>query len=199
MALLRKAVLSISCASGAVFRSLKQTQIRSSNSAISLLTENRRSHSTRTTTNTRWEATQRVMAAKLTRLTHNCVYWQRAVPYSVLAPGGQSGNFWIMPPMPSMSPTLHHFAVLKWLNSFPFPEIYRLVGKIQCQGNWWNETCSETDRRRGPIHAFILAYAAGFLHWLAKSWSIHRAMPSEQSIFQFHFTICEGNKEVRIT
>jgi hypothetical protein len=39
-------------------------------SAISLIIENRGSHLTRTTINTRWEATQSVMAAKLTRLTH---------------------------------------------------------------------------------------------------------------------------------
>jgi hypothetical protein len=39
-------------------------------STISLIPENRGSHLTHTTINTRWEATQRVMAAKLTRLTH---------------------------------------------------------------------------------------------------------------------------------
>jgi len=38
--------------------------------------------------------------AKLTRLTltklrHNCTQWQRAAPFTVLAPSGQSGNFWI--------------------------------------------------------------------------------------------------------
>jgi uncharacterized membrane protein len=37
--------------------------------------------------NTHWEATQKVMAAKLK--------WQRAVPFAVLAPGGKSVNFWI--------------------------------------------------------------------------------------------------------
>jgi hypothetical protein len=41
------------------------------------------------------------MIATLTILTHktayNCTYWQRAVPFAVLAPGGQSGNFWIHP------------------------------------------------------------------------------------------------------
>jgi len=35
--------------------------------------------------------------AKLTRLTrkvvYNCTKWQRAVPFAVLAPGGQFGNF----------------------------------------------------------------------------------------------------------
>jgi len=35
------------------------------------------------------------MTAKLTRLTHT--WWQRAVSFAVLAPGGQSGNFWIHP------------------------------------------------------------------------------------------------------
>jgi uncharacterized membrane protein len=39
------------------------------------------------------------MAAKLIILTHTiaykCTWWQRAVPFAVLAPGGQSGNFWI--------------------------------------------------------------------------------------------------------
>jgi len=43
------------------------------------------------------------MAAKLTRLTHKIAIqlqlWQRAVPFAVLAPGGQSGNFWIHPRM----------------------------------------------------------------------------------------------------
>jgi len=54
-----------------------------------------------TTTNTRWEATQRVTAAELTRLTHKIAIQlrlvQRAVPFAVLARGGQSGNFWIHP------------------------------------------------------------------------------------------------------
>jgi hypothetical protein len=45
---------------------------------------------TLTTINTCWEATQRVMAAKLTRQTHKIT-----VPFAVLAPGGQSWNFWI--------------------------------------------------------------------------------------------------------
>jgi hypothetical protein len=41
------------------------------------------------------------MAVKLTRLTHKIaiqlhVVWQRAVPFAVLAPGDQSGNFWIL-------------------------------------------------------------------------------------------------------
>jgi hypothetical protein len=67
-----KAVLSILSVSDAVFPSLKQnfTQIRRSfKSAMSLITENLGSHLIRTTINTRWEATQRVMAAKLARLT----------------------------------------------------------------------------------------------------------------------------------
>jgi len=50
---------------------------------------------------TRWEATQRVMAAaKLTRLTHKIaiqLHLVTAVPYAVLAPGGQSWNFWMHP------------------------------------------------------------------------------------------------------
>jgi len=41
------------------------------------------------------------MAAKLTRLTHKIAIKlhlvQRAVPFAILAPGGQSGNFWIHP------------------------------------------------------------------------------------------------------
>jgi hypothetical protein len=45
-----------------------------------------------TTINTRWEATQCVMAAKLTRLTQKI-----EIPFEVLAPGGQSGNFCIHP------------------------------------------------------------------------------------------------------
>jgi hypothetical protein len=65
--------LSISCVSDAVFPSLKQnfTQMHCSfKSAISLISENRGSHLTHTIINTRWEATQRGMVAKLTRLTH---------------------------------------------------------------------------------------------------------------------------------
>jgi hypothetical protein len=39
-----------------------------------------------------------VMVAKLTRLTHEiAVQLQKVVPFAVLAPGGQSGNFWIHP------------------------------------------------------------------------------------------------------
>jgi hypothetical protein len=55
---------------------------------------------TLTTINTRYEATQRVMAAKLTRLTHKIrtrLHLVIGVPFAVLAPGGQSGNFWILP------------------------------------------------------------------------------------------------------
>jgi hypothetical protein len=41
------------------------------------------------------------MAAKLTRLTHKIAIQLQvmagAVPFTVLAPGGQSGNFWIHP------------------------------------------------------------------------------------------------------
>jgi hypothetical protein len=41
------------------------------------------------------------MAAKLTRLTHKIAIQMhlahRAVPFAVLSPGGQSGNFWIHP------------------------------------------------------------------------------------------------------
>jgi hypothetical protein len=51
--------------------------------------------------NTRWEAAQRVMASKLTRLTHKIMIQLHLVAesctISVLAPGGQSGNFWIHP------------------------------------------------------------------------------------------------------
>jgi hypothetical protein len=52
--------------------------------------------------NSRWEATQRVMAAKLTRLTHKIatqlhLVAQRSIPFAVLAPGGHSGNFWLRP------------------------------------------------------------------------------------------------------
>jgi hypothetical protein len=50
--------------------------------------------------NTSWEETQRVMAAKLTRLTHKIAIQLHLVAESstissVLAPGGQSGNVWI--------------------------------------------------------------------------------------------------------
>jgi hypothetical protein len=54
-----------------------------------------------TAINTRWEATQRAMAAKLTRMAHKIAIKLRLVAESctiaVLAPGGQSGNFWIHP------------------------------------------------------------------------------------------------------
>jgi hypothetical protein len=50
-----------------------------------------------TTNTTSWEATQMVMAAKLTRLTHNIAIQlnlvAESVPFAVLAPGGKSGNF----------------------------------------------------------------------------------------------------------
>jgi len=42
------------------------------------------------------------MVAKLIRPTHKTViqlHLVRAVPFAVLAPGGQSGNFWIHPSM----------------------------------------------------------------------------------------------------
>jgi hypothetical protein len=49
-----------------------------------------------TKSTTRWEVIQRVIAAKLTRLTHKIkIQMQRPVPFAVLAPSGQSGNFWI--------------------------------------------------------------------------------------------------------
>jgi hypothetical protein len=47
------------------------------------------------TINTRWEATQRDMAAKLTRLAHKIAIQLHLM--AVLAPGGQSGNFWVHP------------------------------------------------------------------------------------------------------
>jgi hypothetical protein len=50
--------------------------------------------------NTRREATQRVMEAELTTLTHKIaiqLHLVSAVPFAVLAPGGQSGNFWTYP------------------------------------------------------------------------------------------------------
>jgi hypothetical protein len=54
---------------------------------------------TLTTINTRWEATQRVTAAKLTRLTHKIAIELHLIVESyticVLASGSQSGNFWI--------------------------------------------------------------------------------------------------------
>jgi hypothetical protein len=56
---------------------------------------------TLTTINTRWEATQRVTAVKLTRLTHKIGIQMHLVAKSCticsLAPGGKSGNFWIHP------------------------------------------------------------------------------------------------------
>jgi hypothetical protein len=64
------------------------------------------------TTNTRWEATQRVMAAKLIRLTHKMatqlhLVAERPVPFAVLASGGQSGNFWIHPRIRSVEVKLY--------------------------------------------------------------------------------------------
>jgi hypothetical protein len=54
---------------------------------------------TLTTINTCWEATQRVMMAKLTRLTHKIAIQPQLVAESctiwVVASGGQSGNYWI--------------------------------------------------------------------------------------------------------
>jgi hypothetical protein len=65
-----------------------------------------------TTINTRWEVTQRVKAANsldwLTKYRYNYIQWQRAVPFAVLSPGGQSGNFWIHQcPLSDISYTRH--------------------------------------------------------------------------------------------
>jgi hypothetical protein len=50
---------------------------------------------------TRWCPLQRVMTAKLTRRTHKVAIQLHLVAEScticVLAPGGQSGNFWTQP------------------------------------------------------------------------------------------------------
>jgi hypothetical protein len=57
----------------------------------------------------RREVTQRVMAAKLTRLTHKIaiqLYLVIAIQFAVPAPGGQFANLWIHPRM-------HNFGVLK--------------------------------------------------------------------------------------
>jgi hypothetical protein len=55
------------------------------------------------------------MATKLTRLTHkmaySCTQWQRAVPVAVLAPGGQSGNFWTNPHIPGRYFTKPRFSM----------------------------------------------------------------------------------------
>jgi len=48
-----------------------------------------------TTINIRWEAIQRIMAAKLTRQTHKIEIQLHLVAF--LAPDSQSGNFWIHP------------------------------------------------------------------------------------------------------
>jgi hypothetical protein len=45
------------------------------------------------------------MVAKLTKLTHKIViqlHLVTAVPFVVLTPGGQSGNFWIHPHIPGV-------------------------------------------------------------------------------------------------
>jgi len=77
---------------------------------------------TLTTINTRSEVTQRVIAAKLTRLTHKIAIQLHLVAeslqFAVLAPGGQSGNFWIHPRKlrsssscsPDQSPTTSSFS-----------------------------------------------------------------------------------------
>jgi hypothetical protein len=42
------------------------------------------------------------MAAKLTRLAHKIaikLHLVAAIPFAILAPGGQSGNFWIYSPI----------------------------------------------------------------------------------------------------
>jgi hypothetical protein len=73
MTLSPKAVLSILCVFNAVLPIRKQnfTQICCCfKSPVSRITENRVSHLKCRTINTRWEVRQRVMSAKLTRLTH---------------------------------------------------------------------------------------------------------------------------------
>jgi hypothetical protein len=64
------------------------------------------------------------MAAKLTRLTHKIAiqrtWWRRAVPFAILPPGGQSGNFWMHPRMAVVrqcspcSLTKHHAMKVNW-------------------------------------------------------------------------------------
>jgi len=50
---------------------------------------------TLTTINTRWEATQGIITAKLTTLTHKIAIQLHLVTFAVLAPGRQFENFWI--------------------------------------------------------------------------------------------------------
>jgi hypothetical protein len=78
------AVMNISCPLNGIFTGVRGRIQRFPNSVDNKI-------------NTRWEATQRVMAAKLTRLTHKI---------AVLAPGGQFGNFWIHPRMSSIYNTI---------------------------------------------------------------------------------------------
>jgi len=76
------------------------------------------------------------MATKLTRLTHKrakktAPSWQKAVPFAVLAPGGQSVNFWIHPR------TLCGFWFITLLNrsssvkSFDIPENHNKFAMLQ--------------------------------------------------------------------
>jgi hypothetical protein len=68
---------------------------------IIIITTTTTTTTTTTIINTRCKATQRVTAAKLTRLTHKVAIQLHlvveSVPFAVLAPGGQSGNVWIHP------------------------------------------------------------------------------------------------------
>jgi hypothetical protein len=70
------------------------------------------------TINTRWEATQSVMAAKLTRLIHRIAIQLHLVAESCTICSslsrGQSGNFWIRPPVePYGYPDYVHESVTK--------------------------------------------------------------------------------------
>jgi len=51
---------------------------------------------TTVTINTCWKARlwRQNSLYRLPKQCHNYIYWQRAVPFAVLAPGGQSGILW---------------------------------------------------------------------------------------------------------
>jgi len=79
---------------------------------------------------------QRVMAAKLTRLTHKVAIWQSAISFAVLAPGGKSGNFWIHNRISQL--TNHNNSAISYFMLRTLCSWHSTVKQIQ---NRWNERC----------------------------------------------------------
>jgi hypothetical protein len=70
------------------------------------------------------------MAAKLTRLTHKIaiqLQWQRAVTFAVLAPGGQSGSFWIHSRTPTPPYAFKAWYLVKYREKLALPLTFTIL------------------------------------------------------------------------